>query len=473
MTNWQNISLWMDQIGVIEPRPALQHDASFDVVIIGGGYTGLWSAYYLKRLAPHLSICILEAEVVGYGASGRNGGWLMGDIAGASRLSARLPKSRQQAVQQLLHAIPNEVQAVIQQHGIDCDFVKGGVLYCAARYREQLPRLQAYFADLMQAGYGAGDFCWLSADELSTRLAMHDAFAAVYSPHCARIQPAKLARGLAAVLATMGVEIHEQSPVTRWQQGQVQTADASIQCEWIIPAMEAYGASATNPYGQLGRYQLPVQSMIIATEPLPESVWQAIGLQQGEVFSDFCRQITYGQRSADNRMVFGTRGTYQFKGRLRRRFELSENEFSMRRRIMHQLFPPLQSYQVTHGWGGNLSLSRAFHPHMLVDQKNGFALAGAYGGEGVGAANLAGRTLANLILQRDDPCLQAPWVYPRGGLSQLKKWEAEPLPWLGYKAIGMSYDWEENTLANAGSPQWKRKLSSVLADFMQERIEPG
>ena len=274
MTNGQNISLWMDQVGVIEPRPALQHDASFDVVIIGGGYTGLWSAYYLKQLAPHLSICILEAEVVGYGASGRNGGWLMGDIAGASRLSARLPKSRQQAVHQLLHTIPDEVQAVIQQHGIDCDFVKGGVLYCAARYREQLPRLQAYFADLMQAGYGAGDFCWLSADALSTRLAMHDAFAAVYSPHCARIQPAKLARGLAAVLATMGVEIHEQSPVTRWQQGQVQTADASIQCEWIIPAMEAYGASATNPYGQLGRYQLPVQSMIIATEPLPESVWQ-------------------------------------------------------------------------------------------------------------------------------------------------------------------------------------------------------
>jgi glycine/D-amino acid oxidase-like deaminating enzyme len=463
MSAWRTISLWMDQLD--EPllaRPALEQDLDVDVAIIGAGYTGLWTAYYLKRLAPHLNIAIVEAQTAGFGASGRNGGWLMGNVLGEDRLLADLPPEQRRASFDLLHGIPDEVGVVLEREGIDCDYRKGGALYCAARYPEQEASLRLYLDTLYSQGLTESDYRWLSPQQLAQQIRIAKPYGGIYAPHVATIHPAKLVRGLARTVEKMGVRIYEDSPATQWQSGGLRTAKASVRSRWIVPAVEGY--SVTLP--PLGRYQLPVQSLIVATEPLSAATWDQIGLSRGQAFSESSRQVTYGQRTADNRLVFGARGGYQFAARLRHNFDLTTSEVELRRYLFGELFPQLKNVRITHAWGGNLGMSRRFKPHMLCDPASGIALSGGYGGEGVGASNLGGRTLADLILQRDTELVRQPWVI-RGGLDALRAWEPEPCRWLGYNAIIRSFVHEDQTLANPATAPWRRKLATGIAGFME------
>ena len=464
MSAWRTISLWMDQLD--EPllaRPALERDLDVDVAIIGAGYTGLWTAYYLKRLAPSLEIAIVEAQTAGFGASGRNGGWLMGNLLGEDRLLAGLPAEQRRASFNLLHKILDEVEIVIEREGIDCDYLKGGVLYCAARYPEQETSLRHYLDKLYSQGLTESDYRWLSPEQLAQQIRVAKPYGGIYAPHVATIHPAKLVRGLARTVERMGVKIYENSAVTQWQSGSLRTDKAQVRSRWIVPAVEGY-ATTLPP---LGRYQLPVQSLMVATEPLSVATWDEIGLSRGQAFSESSRQVTYGQRTADNRLVFGARGGYQFAGKLRHDFNLTTREVELRRYLFSELFPQLKNVRITHAWGGNLGMSRHFQPHMLCDHASGIALSGGYGGEGVGASNLGGRTLADLILQRDTELVRQPWVVPQGRLDTLRTWEPEPCRWLGYNAIIRSFVHEDQTLANPATAPWRRKLASKVAGFME------
>ncbi|WP_028620215.1 NAD(P)/FAD-dependent oxidoreductase [Pseudomonas sp. Ant30-3] len=464
MSAWRNISLWMDQLDEpLSARPALEQDLDVDVAIIGAGYTGLWTAYYLKRLAPELNIAIVEAQTAGFGASGRNGGWLMGNILGEDRLLADLSPQQRRASYDLLHSIPDEVEVVLEREGIACDYRKGGVLYCAARYPEQETSLRQYLDKLYSQGLTEHDYRWLDREQLAQQVRVAKPYGGIYAPHVATLNPAKLVRGLARTVERLGVKIYENSAVTHWRSGSLRTDKAQVRARWVVPAVEGY-ATTLPP---LGRYQLPVQSLIVATEPLPAATWDAIGLSHGQAFSESSRQVTYGQRTADNRLVFGARGGYQFAGKLRHDFDLTTNEVELRRYLFSELFPQLKDVRITHAWGGNLGMSRRFQPHMLCDQASGIALAGGYGGEGVGASNLAGRTLAHLILHRDSELVSQPWVITQGGLQALKAWEPEPCRWLGYNAIIRSFVHEDQTLANPASPPWRRTLSTRVAGFME------
>ncbi|WP_069863452.1 NAD(P)/FAD-dependent oxidoreductase [Pseudomonas citronellolis] len=465
MSAWRHISLWMNQLDDdFIARPALEGALEVDVAIVGAGYTGLWTAYYLKTRAPQLKVAILEAETAGFGASGRNGGWLMGALLGEDRLVGRMPEPRRRETWDLLHGIPGEVARVLEREGIDCDYRKGGVLYCAARYPEQERRLRQYLADLRHEGLGEDDYRWLSKAELDGQLRIPSALGALYTPHCATIDPAKLARGLARAVERLGVQLFEKSRVSHWQPGLLRTDKGSVKAHWIVPAVEGY-AAALPP---LGNYQLPVQSLLVATEPLPESVWAEIGLEHGQAFSEFSRQVTYGQRTRDNRLAFGARGGYRFGGKLRSDFSLDDDEVGLRRYLFGELFPQLKDVKITHTWGGNLGMSRRFHPHMLVDRRNGIALSGGYGGEGVGATNLGGRTLADLILGNDSLETRQNWViHDRAMTDALRAWEPEPCRWLGYNAIIRSFVHEDEVLANPNTPAWRRQLAERLAAGME------
>lgn len=464
MPAWRTISLWMDQLDdPLQARPALEHDLDVNVAIIGAGYTGLWTAYYLKRQAPELKIAIIEAQTAGFGASGRNGGWLMGNLLGEDRLLAGLNPEQRRASFDLLHAIPDEVAQVLQREGIDCDYRKGGALYCAARYPEQEGSLRRYLDKLYAQGLTEADYRWLAPQQLAEQIRIAKPYGGIYAPHVATINPAKLVRGLARAVERMGVTIYENSPVSHWQSGSLRTAKASIRAAWVVPAVEGYA----NTLPLLGRYQLPVQSLIVATEPLPASTWDEIGLSHGQAFGESSRQVTYGQRSADNRLVFGARGGYQFAGKLRHNFDLTDSEVELRRYLFSELFPQLKNVKITHSWGGNLGMSRQFRPHMLCDHKTGIALSGGYGGEGVGATNLGGRTLADLILGHDTPLIHQPWVIRERGLEALKPWEPEPCRWLGYNAIIRSFVHEDQVLANPNTAPWRRKLATGVAGFME------
>ncbi|WP_312496961.1 NAD(P)/FAD-dependent oxidoreductase [Pseudomonas cremoris] len=464
MPAWRTISLWMDQLDdPLVARPSLEHDLDVNVVIIGAGYTGLWTAYYLKRQAPELNIAIIEAQTAGFGASGRNGGWLMGNLLGEDRLLAGLDPEQRRASFDLLHGIPDEVAQVLTREGIDCDYRKGGALYCAARYPEQEGSLRSYLDKLYAQGLTEADYRWLTPEQLAKQIRIAKPYGGIYAPHVATINPAKLVRGLARVVEGMGVRIYENTPATHWQSGRVRTAKASVRAAWVVPAVEGYA----NTLPPLGRYQLPVQSLIVATEPLPASTWDQIGLSHGQAFGESSRQVTYGQRTTDNRLVFGARGGYQFAGKLRHNFDLTDSEVELRRYLFGELFPQLRNVKITHSWGGNLGMSRQFRPHMLCDHKTGIALSGGYGGEGVGATNLGGRTLADLILGRDTALTHQPWVIRERGLDALKPWEPEPCRWLGYNAIIRSFVHEDQVLANPNTAPWRRKLATGVAGFME------
>lgn len=464
MPAWRTISLWMDQLDdPLLARPSLEHDLDVNVAIIGAGYTGLWTAYYLKRQAPELNIAIIEAQTAGFGASGRNGGWLMGNLLGEDRLLAGLTPEQRRASFDLLHGIPDEVAQVLAREGIDCDYRKGGALYCAARYPEQESSLRLYLDKLYAQGLTEADYRWLNPQQLAEQLRIAKPFGAVYASHVATINPAKLVRGLARVVERMGVKIYENSPVTHWQSGRLRTAKAGVRAAWVVPAVEGYATTLA----PLGRYQLPVQSLIVATEPLPASTWDEIGLRHGQAFGESSRQVTYGQRSADNRLVFGARGGYQFAGKLRHDFDLTDSEVALRRYLFGELFPQLKNVRITHSWGGNLGMSRQFRPHMLCHHATGIALSGGYGGEGVGATNLGGRTLADLILGQETPLTHQPWVIRERGLEALKAWEPEPCRWLGYNAIIRSFVHEDQVLANPNTAPWRRKLAIGVAGFME------
>ncbi|MEH6650529.1 MAG: FAD-binding oxidoreductase [Motiliproteus sp.] len=471
---YSDTGFWFDTLEeTIVPRAALTGSVRADVVIVGAGYTGLWTAYYLKQHSPQLSVVVLEAETAGFGASGRNGGWLMGSCGGGDKYLASLPAQQQERCRALLSGIVDHVAALLQRESIECDLHHGGVLYAAARYPEQLSLQQDYLKHLHQIGFTEQDYRWLNAAELQQQVRMRNGYGAIYSPHCATINPAKLVRGLARLLERQGVTIYEQSAVTKIDSGRVFTANGQVDADIIVPAMEGYGASAGRIAAgcQTNRYVLPVQSLIVATEPLSTSQWDQIGLQDRPAFSDGGHQVTYGQRTADGRMIFGARGSYRFGGKPQSQFDPDSAEFSYRQKLLCELFPALEGVGFSHGWGGTLGITRRFSPHALYDKASGIAMAGGYGGEGVGASNLFGRTLADLILERDSELVAMSWVYRQPAKSALKRWEPEPFRWLTYRAINACFGWEERILCSPQSAPWQKRLASKVASTMARVVE--
>ncbi|MBN9188182.1 MAG: FAD-dependent oxidoreductase, partial [Microbacterium sp.] len=196
MTVNGEVSFWWRSLGgPPTPRPALPGSTDADVCIVGAGYTGLWTAYYLKRLQPDLRIVVLEQRFAGFGASGRNGGWLTNSVTGGrARYATTHGRDAAKAQQRALNATVDEVIAVTAAEGIDADIVKGGEL-TVARTPAQLERLRAFVA--AEAEWPATDLELLDADATAARVAVDGSLAGAWHPHCARIHPAKLVRGLA------------------------------------------------------------------------------------------------------------------------------------------------------------------------------------------------------------------------------------------------------------------------------------
>ncbi len=450
-------SLWQEQAPAHDsPRP-LQGERDFDVAIAGGGYTGLWAAYYLKTLAPELSVCVLEAQRCGFGASGRNGGWLMSAVEGQQRLLAALDGEPRRELRSLLLGIGPEVESVLRRHAIECDYHRGGGIYAAARYREQEKLQRDWLGELHALGYGEADFRWLDAGELSGRLALRRPLGAIYTPHVARIQPARLVAGLVRTLGELGVEIYEQSPVTALGEGSLRTPAGAVRAPHRLLALEGYGAGLGAPWNRV----LAVQSRIIATEPLPDSLWREIGLADREVFSDASPLINYGQRSADDRLVFGARGAYRLGGRPRSDFRDDGRAFDTVHRTLLDCLPQLAGVPITHRWGGTLGMSRRGVPHAVYDRQSGLGTAGGYLGEGVGASNLLARTLADLVLDRDSELSRAPWAHRAPPGNALRRWEPEPLRWLGYRAIDLGRQLAESVYRREGA-RWQDAAAGRL-----------
>jgi glycine/D-amino acid oxidase-like deaminating enzyme len=421
-------SMWLEQFpGSLRPRPPLAGERDCDVAIVGGGFTGLWTAYYLKRHQPDLRVVVLEREIVGYGPSGRNGGWAIGGLSGSPSAYGCSPDDeRIRRALAATHEAIDEIAAVVAREQIDCGFLKAGALTLATS-EPQWQRLRARDDEGTAAGHGTPDDRLLSAAETAALVDARGLRGGRHTPHAARINPARLARGLAASCERHGVTIHERSAASAIGAGHVSSAGGGLNAEVVICATEAY---TTQLRGKARSY-LPLYSLMIATEPLGEAVWEELRWAEGLLIDDRHHLFFYAQRTADGRIAIGGRGAPY---RLRRPIDAdNERNSVVRARLVATLqrtFPAVAGADVTHHWGGPLAAPRDWSMSVNFDRRSGLGAAGGYTGHGVVAANIAGATLADLILRRDSDLVTLPWV---GHAS--RRWEPEPLRFLASRAI--------------------------------------
>jgi glycine/D-amino acid oxidase-like deaminating enzyme len=419
--HYRGLSFWHATVDDdLTPRPPLGGDLETDVAIIGAGLTGLWTAYELQKRDPSLRIALIEKHIAGFGASGRNGGWVSALFPRSAESLARAHgREAAIAMRRAMVATVSEVGRVIAEEGIDAHFAHGGTVVFArseSQWRDaraQVDQARAFGADALE----------LWGPE---RVRASDARGAVFDPACARVHPARLTRALARLVETRGARILEGTEATSWRAGEVVTTHGTVRARHVISALEGYGATVA----QARRRILPLYSLMIATQPLPKHVWDEIGITHGQTFSDGRHLVIYGQRTADDRIAFGGRGArYHFGSAITPEYDRVDGVFTHLRRTLRELFPVIGEVEISHRWGGPLGVPRDWHASVRYDPRTGLGSAGGYVGDGLSTTNLAGRTLADLITGADSDLTRLPWVGHRS-----PSWEREPLRFLGANA---------------------------------------
>ena len=439
------LSLWFAGLPrPVRPRRGLDGDAIADVVIVGGGFSGLWSAYALLERDPSIRVVVLEQEVVGFGASGRNGGWASALFA-ASRtdLARHGGPEAVRAQHRAMVASIEDIRRVCDLEGIDCGFHRGGTL-TVSRSPAQDARVRGIVEDDRRWGLGPEHSVELDAAACDARIRIRGTRLGVYTPDCAAIDPARLVHGLADAVERRGGIIHEGTPVIGLDRAGVRTASGSVRAASTVLATEAW--TSTLP-GQRRR-TIPVYSLMVATEPLDPTVWDEIGWSGRETLTDGRNLIIYAQRTRDDRIAFGGRGApYHFGSRIRPRFDRDPAVFRALEAALGDMFPVVREKDITHRWGGPLGVPRDWHSGVGVTADRSLAWAGGYVGDGVTTSNLAGRTLADLLLGRASDLTALPWVGHRS-----RRWEPEPLRFLAVRSMTALTRGADRAEARTGRP---------------------
>jgi glycine/D-amino acid oxidase-like deaminating enzyme len=433
----------------------LASDLDVDVAIVGGGLTGLWTAHYLLAGDPHLRVAIVEADRLGAGASARNGGWCSALLPMSWRaIAARYGPHEAVRFQRAMFDTVDEVRRVAEAAGIDCHYQKGGTLH-VARSAPQQQRIVDELHEAQHFGFGTDDYRALDAAETRRRIGMSGACGALFTPHCAALQPALLTRELAQHVVAQGARVFEHTPVLGIEPNRATTSGGRIRADVVVRATEAFTVRLD---GQ-GRAVAPIYSLMVATEPLPDEVWLDIGLEGRETFSDARHTVIYGQRTADNRLAFGGRGApYHWASSIDTRHENHPRVHARLCETLHQLFPATMGAAITHRWGGAVGIPRDWWCSVGYDRPTGTAWAGGYVGDGLSTTNLAGRTLADLIRGDSTDLVTLPWVGHRS-----PRWEPEPLRYVGINTMVRIAEGADRYEARQGvASRWRTALLSRL-----------
>ena len=411
--------------------PEVDHGESFDVVIVGAGYSGLWTAHHLLNLNPSLSVAIIDARQPGFGASGRNGGWC--SAFSPMSLEAVAAQSNKQGaidLQDALVAAVDEIGAYVASSGINCGWHKGGTLSFASS-QLQLQRITENINMSRDFGYDDSFIDYLSPSQAEDRVRIRSSHGASYSPHCAALQPAQLVDGLVHQLLTRNVRFFGSTRVMEISSQRVSAetskGNATVTAKWIIRATEGFTARMS----QYRRDVAPLYSYMIATEPLSEAQWSEIGWTNRETVSDGRNLIIYVQRTADGRIAFGGRGApYKFASRIGSNFDNNPKIHSLIEKSMREMFPSIVDVPVTHRWGGALGVHRDWFASAKVDHTTHIASLGGYVGDGVAFSYVAAKEVARNIVgegQDQRPLPIVNHVSPR--------WESEPFRYVGINSI--------------------------------------
>lgn len=448
----RGVSFWFDSLvesGLddLSPRAALPGDREVDVAIVGAGLTGLWTAYYLLKRSPGLRVALLEKHFAGFGASGRNGGWCSALFPSSTAALERLHGlDAALAMRRAMIDTVAEVGRAADAEGIDCDYRRGGTLLFA-RSKPQLARAHEEVADAKH--YGVDRIQWM--DERPYPVGT---LATLLEPACARLHPAKLVRGLARVVESLGGTIYENTVAVSWEPHRVTTVRGTVTADKIVVATEGFGAALKQTHRRI----LPLYSLMIATEPLPDAVWEEMGIEHGHTFSDFRHLLIYGQRTADNRFAFGGRGArYHWGSAIKPEYDRVPRVFEHLRRTLVELFPQAADTAVTHRWGGPIGVPRDWHAAVNFDEASGVAWAGGYVGDGLSTTNLAGRTITDLLTGVESELTELPWVNHHS-----RTWEPEPLRFVGANLGLLAMDIADLEERVTKQPSLAAKLMSPL-----------
>jgi len=399
--------LWQDgkiEVDRKEPR------SSYDICIIGGGFSGLWSAHHILKLDSSLKIAVFEAREFGFGASGRNGGWASSEYpVYKESLIARIGAAK---TEELFAALDNSIDEIGAFASDEVGFVKAGSLYFA-RNEAQVSRLRERI-DVTHS--------WLSASEAKAKLNVEGVKGALFNSSCATVSPFNLVNCLVKDLTRRGVDLFEHSYATEVEGG-VLVNSALITAPVVIQATEAFGES--------GREFIPLYSLMVATEPLSDSVWKEIGNTARFTFAEASHMVNYAQRTSDDRIAIGGRGaTYPFSSKLNVAKERTEKVHATIRALLTSWFPILRGVQFTHAWGGAVAITRDWEPYLQWNRAKGFARLGGYAGDGVTMSYLAAKILAHEILEKPNGLRNLHFVNRK-----IRRWEPEPIRYLGVNAL--------------------------------------
>ncbi len=407
------ISYWLtDSRDDATPRPSLDGSRDVDVVIVAAGFTGLWTARELLRRDPSRSVLVCEADTAGFGASGRNGAWLSAGIAvSPDELARRTSPAIACDTILAMRDTVDRVIAACAEDGIDAQVRHGGILRLA-RGPQELPAMTAGLRQLQMIGADDG-VRLLSRQETADRVRVTGALGSLHDPYAAAIHPGRMVSGLARAFETAGGEIVERTPVTEvlpavpGRRARVRTAMGEVTADAVIVACEAW----VSQLPRRRRDVLPLYSLIVLAEPLRDDVWDQIGWSSHDLLRDQLRTW----------------------------------------------FPPLAGVRLDHAWGGPVAMPRDWMPNIHVDPATGNGGAYGHAGQDVGTSNLAGRILADLIVDGDTPMRDLPMVGHRS-----RRWEPEPLRWLGARYLQDALRRLDARSPERGAPPTGRSLAERL-----------
>ena len=407
-----------------ELAPALQGQQKADVGIVGGGFTGLWTAIQLKQQSPALDIAIIESDLCGAGASGRNGGCLLTWSTKFFTLRRLFGEAEAIRLVKASEAVVEHIGNFCREHKINAEFRRDGTLYTATT-KAQLGVLDPVLDELQRQGISS--YHSLPDAEVRRRSGSARNLSGVFSPMAATVHPGKLVRGLRRVALQMGVRIYERTPMLSFTPGAsvtLQTPAGSLQAGKMVLAINAWMASR---FPQFERTLAVVSSDMVITEKCPELL-QRIGLTDGVSVLDSRTFVFYYRSTEDGRLMLGKGGnTFAWRGRILPVFDQRSPYEQQLKRSLHEFFPALAGVPITASWNGPSDRSVTGFPFFgrLNNMPNVFYGFG-YSGNGVGPSYMGGQLLSSLVLGLDNDWSRSPLAAgPRG------QFPPEPVRYLG------------------------------------------
>jgi glycine/D-amino acid oxidase-like deaminating enzyme len=397
MSDWASKSFWLGATPYRD-NPPLEEDIRADVAIVGAGFTGLSTAWYLRQADPSLRVVVLESDVVGYGASGRNAGFVTTMMGLGLRMTAlRFGKEKARQAHYFGERAVRHLGELVEKQGIDCDYENTGELAVATN-PAQVDRLQAAIG--LAEKLGIEGMRWLDAQKLREEVNSPLYLGARWEEGCALLNPAKLARGLKGLAEGVGAEIYERTPVEAAHlkpRIRLETPQGSVAAQKVVFATNAY----TQRFPRLHSKALPMFTYIVLTEPLTQEQMSPIGWEHRQGIGDARNLIRYYRLTADNRLLMGGEGVvYYYGGRVG--FDEHQPTFHRLVRTIVETFPSLANAAITHRWGGPVSVPADFFPAMgyLGSDRRVIYSLGCVG-QGVALANMAGQVLRDLVREEE------------------------------------------------------------------------